>query len=309
MRTVILALTVLLCLTACTQGGAPDTTIVPADVPPAVPWDGKAGDDAAALDAVEQQFLVPLGLTGVIGQSWSSPDELDPDSVMIMLEIKILGDDELYARYAGDVDNLYLPRGFAEGYAADSFGMTPEQLRASRYYDSGAKRYVVPIGLGGAWGYRATGWEGEGGRLAIRYDLISARDIVTAHGVIVVETRLDGSHRYLSNTVVEEIYAILEFPAATDFALGDATATMNSGGRASVGPDTDHMVDYDGGDLTSVVGFYVSKLDEIGASGETDMGKHPDGWFWSGTFGDGNPLTIDIRPATAEGGYTIVLTF
>ena len=155
---------------------------------------------AAQLEEVYDAYLSALVPTRVIGMPWSSPDELDPDSVLTTYEAMLYRTDRptLDAMLVEDV--CQFDASAVEAYALETFGMTAEQTRASSYYDAERGLYLLTMGIGGAWGVRITGASRQEDLLDIRYDLINALDEVNGHGVLRVRLNGGESRTYLSNT-------------------------------------------------------------------------------------------------------------
>lgn len=154
--------------------------------------------DCTNLNLLEKVYLNPLGLTTVIGVPWSSPAELDPDSVITTYEIKMIGNPVLREKYLVNQQYLY-PAEDVENYTADYFGMTAEETRKSSNYDNGKKAYVVEMGLGGAWGAYAVNAQQEEDILHLEYCIVNSYNQTTAYGVLDIRLWADGSYLYLAN--------------------------------------------------------------------------------------------------------------
>lgn len=209
-RLVYIAIIVLLMLTSCTEsdqkpsqqeGGfgsivsrqeavEPETQIKPTKPVPLI--------DCTNLNLLEKVYLDPLGLTTVIGVPWSSPAELDPDSVITTYVIKMIGNPVLREKYLVNHQHIY-PAEDVENYTAAYFGMTAEETRKSSNYDNGKKAYIVNMGLGGAWGAYAVSAQQEEDILHLQYCIVNSYNQTAAYGVLDIQLWTDGSYLYLAN--------------------------------------------------------------------------------------------------------------
>lgn len=152
------------------------------------------------LAELQEKYIHNLVLTTVIGQSWNSPEDLNADDVLTTYQTKLVKEKE-DKQYLDEDGYLNIPQEKAESYAKEYFGMTPELLRKSEYYDSTAKQYRMLIGLGGAWGVEVTEASQKEDLLELQYNVLNALDEVTGQGVLTIQLRKDGTYQYLSNVV------------------------------------------------------------------------------------------------------------
>lgn len=159
------------------------------------------GENIDYLEEIHERYIEPLGLTRVIGVSWTDSSEVDSDSVLSIYMMKLYNEHKEKKYY---IDYQFeFPADEVEAYTAKYFGMTDEKTRQAVGYNSKTQKYIVPEGIGGAWSVSTTGAEQTNDLLTIQYDLFDGQDQVYAHGEITIQIHDTDNYQYLSNSVYE----------------------------------------------------------------------------------------------------------
>ena len=89
---------------------------------------------------------------------------------------------------------------------------------------------------------------------------------------------------------------VFAYPSAIEYTERNSVLMMKSGLKKSIiGADGNTKI-YDGSNLSEIIQYYKNEvLPLLEARGTEGTPRYEDGWYWSGAYGDGNPLVIEIR--------------
>ena len=287
-----ISVAILVSLAAC--GMAEETTVIPPE----------------GYEVLYQKHMIPLHVAMIISTSWTDANVIDSDNFLYYYASAFLQSGGSF--YGYDTDDMYgvlIPADEVEPFVQDHFNVTVEHLRTGEYYDADKNVYMFG-GLGSASDSVVTSAEQTGKLMSIWYDTIGAVGYLYAQGVVTIEVNGD-DYKYISNENETSAQYYLAYPTATDFTDTNGVFMMDSStsGASSIGPD-DIIREYIGNELTDIISFYETEaLIVLEAQGAADPAKHEDGWFWSGTYRGGKPLTIEVRRNPGADSYIIAATY
>lgn len=292
---ILIVMVLLLSLAACGTAKEPTITVVP----------------KAEYDALGEKHMSSLLVGMIIVQDWQDANEVEPERFMYYYASTMLQMD-------GNANETwaegFIPAGELERFVQSHFDVSTEHLRTNRYYSAEKNAYEFG-GLGSTASCEITQVVQTGNPLTIDYDLFGPMDYLSACGKLEIE--MDGeeykaseNYKYLSNQFEWSAQRHLAFPSSREETDQYKVFMMDSGGRTSTSSDGINYKHYDGEKLASIIAFYENEaLPALEAQGTADAGRYEDGWYWTGTYRGGRPLTIDVRHRYGADTYVITALY
>lgn len=255
-------------------------------------------------DALEQEHMSPLLVSMILIQNWEDANEIDPSNFIYYFAAAL---HDAGIDFTLD-DEGYIPAEELEPYVHNRFDVTKEHLHSGMYYSAEKNAYEFG-GLGSTAYSTVTGASQKGNLLTIGYDIIGPMEYRVAYGTLEIEKNAE-EYKYRSNQLEWSAQYYLDYPNSTDTTDQNGILTMSSGSGITSGNPELGIHEYTGNNLSDIVYYYeneaLPKLDAVGAA---DPIKYEDGWYWSGTYRGGKPLTIDVQREFGLDTYIITAAY
>lgn len=257
-------------------------------------------------EALYDKYIRSIDIGMIFNSAWDDANNVEPDYYLYYYADSFLqsgGKFELY-----DDNGMYIPAEELESFVQSHFDVTTEHLRTNEYYI--AERNVYEFGgLGSSWYCDITEAEQKGKLLTIKYDVIGPMDYARGRGVLTIEIN-DEEYKYLSNEFEQTAQSYIDYPNSMEIVDNKGILMMDSGGGTVLGNPELNIHEYSGNKLSDIIYYYENvALPELEAVGEADTTKYEDGWYWSGTYRGGKPLTIDIQRRYGADTYIITALY
>jgi hypothetical protein len=253
-------------------------------------------------EMLNQKHIEPLMISVIIASNWTDANEIEPHRFMNYYAVMVLRSNGFSEDFDGSIPAVEL-----ESFVQDHFDVTTEHLRQNRYYNADRNVYEFD-GLGSTAYSVVTGAVQNGGLLSISYDIFGPADYLIAAGVLVIEINGE-DYKYVRNQLERSVQSHLAFPSAIGETDQNGVFMLESEGTVNILREGE-VREYNGEDLLSIIAYYENEvLPALEAQGSADLSKHEDGWYWSGTYHGGNPLTIEIRRKIGSDTYIIAATY
>lgn len=289
--TLTLAILLVFSLAACGGNTTPETTKV---ISP------------EEYSALYDKYLTSIDIGMIFNSEWDDANNIEPDYFLYYYAhsfVKSGGKFEVDEDYG-----MYIPADELEAYVQSHFDVTTEHLRTNEYYIEERNAYEFG-GLGSAWHCEITGAGQKGNLLTIEYDVIGPMDYAIGRGVLTIETNGE-NYKYLSNEFGDTAQGHLDYPNSMGIIDNKGILMMDSGGGITSGNPELNIHEYRGSRLSDIIYYYENvALPALKAVGEADTSKYADGWYWTGTYHNSKPLTIDIQRRFGADTYIITALY
>ena len=261
-------------------------------------------------DALYEKYISAIDIGMIFNSTWDDANEVEADLYLYYYAQSALESGADFSSYKlNEMYGLIIPEDVLEPFVQSHFDVTTEHLRTNEYYIAEDKGYAFG-GLGSAWYCRITNAEQNGKILTIHYDVIGAMEYKIGGGILNIEINGE-NYKYISNEFEVTAQSYLDYPnSRSDITDKNGVLMMNSGSGMTMGNPELNIHEYSGRRLSDIIYYYENvALPELEAQGSADTEKNSSGWYWSGTYRDGKPLTIDIRQRFGADDYIIAATY